>query len=109
MKIKGETGKVIQKIEPSASPVKRRGRPKKSNNTESQDESTALALPKHRGRVKKETDSDTACQPTEPDQVEGDEVEEEDWEAGALAWGLVVAGGLGVGSAGVFGAENIAR
>lgn len=37
----------------------------------------------------------------------GEEVHEEDWEAGALAWGLLVLGGLGVGSAAVFGAEII--
>jgi len=42
--------------------------------------------------------------------VEGDEIlEEDDWEAASLAWGLTVFGGLGTGCAGVFGAECISR
>jgi len=40
---------------------------------------------------------------------EGDENAEDDWEAGALAWGLIAAGGLGMGSAAIYGAEVIAR
>lgn len=40
---------------------------------------------------------------------EGDEDAPEDWEAGALAWGLITTGGLGKGSAGVYGAEIMAR
>ena len=40
---------------------------------------------------------------------EADEDVEEDWEAGALAWGLITAGGLGTGSAGVFGGKITAR
>ncbi|KAI9817508.1 MAG: hypothetical protein M1827_001118 [Pycnora praestabilis] len=40
-------------------------------------------------------------------EVEDDLTEET--EAGALAWGLVTLGGLGVGSAGVFGGEVISR
>jgi len=40
---------------------------------------------------------------------EGDEHAEEDWEVGALAWGLITAGGLGSGSSGVYGAEIMAR
>ena len=51
----------------------------------------------------------TPYQPTEGVLEEGDEDAEEDWEAGALAWGLISAGGLGVGSAAVYGAEVLAR
>jgi hypothetical protein len=40
---------------------------------------------------------------------EGDEGQEEDWESAALAWGGIVAGGLGVGSSGVYGGEVRAR
>jgi hypothetical protein len=36
-----------------------------------------------------------------------DEENEEDWEAAALAWGLSALGGLGLGSASVFGAELV--
>jgi hypothetical protein len=36
---------------------------------------------------------------------EGDENAEDDWEAGALAWGLITAGGLGMGSVAIYGAE----
>jgi len=35
----------------------------------------------------------------------GDEEKKEDWESGALAWGLSVIGGLGYATAGVLGAE----
>jgi hypothetical protein len=53
---------------------------------------------------------DDAYQPADNDQLEeGDENAEEDWEAGALAWGLTTVGGLGVGSAAIYGAEVIAR
>jgi len=40
---------------------------------------------------------------------EGDENAEEDWETGALAWGLITTGGLGMGSAAIYGAEILAR
>jgi len=53
---------------------------------------------------------DDAYQPEESEELEeGDEDAEEDWEIGAFAWGLITAGGLGAGSAGVFGAEVMAR
>lgn len=43
--------------------------------------------------------------------AEGDviPVDRLDWESAALAWGLTAFGGLGCGSAGVFGGECIAR
>jgi hypothetical protein len=53
---------------------------------------------------------DASYQPTESDQMEeGDENAEDDWETGALAWGLITAGGLGMGSAAIYGAEILAR
>ena len=55
-------------------------------------------------------DADDTYQPADNHQLEeGDENAEEDWEAGALAWGLTTAGGLGMGSAAIYGAEVIAR
>lgn len=65
--------------------------------------------PKRRGRSKKSIDLDSTYQPSQAVQSEGDEDEEEDWEAGALTWGLIALSGLGMGSAGVFGAETTAR
>lgn len=59
--------------------------------------------------------SDAAYEPTTSEAaslVEGDVLPEPgslDWEAAALIWGSIVAGGLGVGSAGVLGGECIAR
>lgn len=53
---------------------------------------------------------DESYQPTETDQLEeGDEDAEEDWDVGALAWGLITVGGLGAGSAAVYGAETMSR
>jgi hypothetical protein len=93
---------------------RRPGRPKKGDDTP--DDSSTVSVPRRRGRPSKkglvndDDPDDTAYQPTESDELEeGDEYIEEDWEAGALAWGLVTAGGLGTGSAGVFGAELMAR
>jgi len=37
----------------------------------------------------------------------GEEEGQPDWESAALAWGMTVLGGLGVGSAGVFGGEGV--
>lgn len=61
------------------------------------------------------TQHDAAYEPTASEAasvVEGDILPEAgnlDWEAAALIWGFIVAGGLGVGSAGVLGGECIAR
>lgn len=75
-----------------------------------------MSLPKRRGRPSKKALSngddadDASYQPTESDQMEeGDENVEDDWEAGALAWGLITVGGLGMGSAAIYGAEVVAR
>lgn len=49
-------------------------------------------------------------QPSQQEFVEeADEDAEEDYEIAALAWGLVSAGGLGIGSASVLGAEIVSR
>lgn len=59
--------------------------------------------------------SEAAYEPTASEAasvLEGDVLPEAgnlDWEAAALIWGFIVAGGLGVGSAGVLGGECIAR
>ncbi|KAI9166921.1 hypothetical protein HJFPF1_03036 [Paramyrothecium foliicola] len=77
---------------------------------------------RRRGRAqaaKSITDEDTASdsdyEPTPAEAAaasEGDVLPsagDDGWESAALAWGLTVLGGLGVGSAAVFGAESIAR
>lgn len=79
--------------------VRRRGRPRKVKQEEHDLE---------------EVPGDETYQPTpaqEVQAVEGDSLpaEDLDWEAAALAWGLTAAGGLGCGSAGVFGGECISR
>lgn len=80
--------------------------------------------PRGRGRPRKvkwkdqtleETDGDTAYKPSAGEvsaAVEGDVLpaeEDVDWEAAALAWVMTMVGGLGCGSAGVFGGECISR
>lgn len=103
-----EAVKAIQKAE--VKPARRRvGRPKKSETAEADDSS--VSLPTRRGRSSKKPRDvvDPSYQPHEDVLEEGDEDAEEDWEAGALAWGLISAGGLGVGSAAVYGAEVLAR
>ncbi|KAF7897019.1 hypothetical protein EAF00_005247 [Botryotinia globosa] len=78
------------KLNDTPSPIRRRGRPRKSNRS-SQD---AAYVP-------------TAT--TTTNLAEGDYDEDEDWEIAALTWGVLSATGLGVGSAGVYGAEMTAR
>lgn len=69
------------------------------------------ATSKRRGRPRRAItpESERAYQPTEVVQAEGDEEQDDDWEVGALVWGLVSMVGLGTASAGVFGAETTAR
>ncbi|CZR54521.1 uncharacterized protein PAC_04405 [Phialocephala subalpina] len=90
---------------------RRPGRPKKH-------EEPDTVAPKRRGRSAKKAieltngvdEDDANYEPTESEKSEeGDEDVEEDWEIGALAWGLLSVGGLGVGSAGVLGAEVVGR
>lgn len=82
-----------------------------SQTTKSDEPST----PRRRGRPRKIKEEDPAYEPTASeaaDIAEGDVLPgsgETGWDSTALAWGLTVLGGLGVGSAGVFGAECIAR
>ena len=75
---------------------------------------------RRRGRPRKSTSGDddgddAAYEPTASELagiVEGDALPgagEIGWESTALVWGLTTLGGLGVGSAGVFGAECVAR
>ena len=53
---------------------------------------------------------DAAYEPTErEDFEEGDEDADQDWEIGALAWGLTTVGGLGYGAASIYGGEIMAR
>ncbi|KAH7360658.1 hypothetical protein BKA65DRAFT_190203 [Rhexocercosporidium sp. MPI-PUGE-AT-0058] len=73
----------------------------------------------HRERSKRATsrtysgrsrNSDDEYTPSEYERVdEGDEDAEEDFESAALAWGLLSIGGLGTGSAAVYGAETTSR
>jgi len=100
------------KTESAQTPARRRGgRPKKADTTDNDDDSALASPTKRRTRSRKNTESeaDKAYKPDEIVREEGDEVEEVDWEVGALAWGLIAAFGLGSGSAAVFGAETTAR
>ena len=101
------------RVEPQS--TRRRGRPKKSDSLtpELLDETSTPPPTRRRHRASKKNDEDrdnAAYHPTESDQVEeGEEDADVDTEVGALAWGLITAGGLGYGSAAVFGAELMAR
>ncbi|KAE9379011.1 hypothetical protein N431DRAFT_396960 [Stipitochalara longipes BDJ] len=114
--VKEEAEKVVQKVE-AAPTTRRRGRPKGSEkSTPDLDETSTVSRLKHRGNSSRKalTNGDDANDPTyrpdESDEMEeGDENVDEDWEAGALAWGLITAGGLGMGSASIYGAEVVAR
>lgn len=80
----------------------------------------AASAPRRRGRPRKvkqdpeEEPGDGTYEPTAEEvktSAEGDSLPspEVDWEAAAVAWGLTALGGLGLGSAGVFGGECLAR
>lgn len=80
---------------------RRRGRPRK-------------VKPEPEPEEKEEVVRDGTYEPTPDVKAEvglGDVVPDDDfdWESAALAWGLTVLGGLGVGSAAVFGAECVSR
>ena len=92
-------------ILPRSSPTeakRRPGRPKKETET----------LSKTPARKSQKPEADQAYRPTENEELaamEGDEeVEDEDWEVGALVWGILTLGGLGVGTTGVLGG-NVSR
>lgn len=73
------------------------------------------AGPRRRGRPRKvKTEADETYEPTRSEVAEtevGDELLDAglEWESAAVVWGLTVLGGLGVGSAGAFGGECVAR
>ncbi|KAG8165744.1 hypothetical protein KVR01_004296 [Diaporthe batatas] len=80
----------------------------------------AAPAPRRRGRPRKvkhdpeEEPGDETYKPSAEEvrnSAEGDSLPspEVDWEAAAVAWGLTALGGLGLGSAGVFGGECLAR
>ena len=70
-------------------------------------------MPRRRGRPSKkavENHADATYKPAGGDQLEeGDEDVQEDWESATMAWGMIITGGLGAGSAGIFGADMKAR
>ncbi|KAG9242099.1 hypothetical protein BJ878DRAFT_189105 [Calycina marina] len=96
-------------VQKPKSPLKRRpGRPKK----DADNASTVPPTPgRGRGRPKKYPfPEEAAYEPSDSSSVvEGDGDAEEDMEMAAFAWGLITVGGLGAGSAGVYGAEVLAR
>lgn len=71
--------------------------------------------PRRRGRPRKvKTESDETYELTQSEVAEtevGDVLPDAglEWESAAVVWGLTVLGGLGVGSAGAFGGECVAR
>ncbi|KAL2124419.1 hypothetical protein VTJ04DRAFT_784 [Mycothermus thermophilus] len=100
---------------------RRRGRPRKVKREKEQQHEPQVEgkSPEHVELMKKEEEEDDdekdkTYHPTSVAQAEaslGDVLPEEefDWEMAALAWGLVTVGGLGLGSAAVFGAECVSR
>ncbi|KAL3424757.1 hypothetical protein PVAG01_04038 [Phlyctema vagabunda] len=73
-------------------------------------EEAASPLPKRRGRGRpKKEDMEYKPEPEELVAEGDEEAADPDWEAAALAWGLISATGLGSGSSGIFGAECVAR
>lgn len=109
----------------SPSSVRKRGRAAKAkgssaNDTSVDDEVAPSSSTRRRGRQRKvkadpeEEPGDTLYKPSPAvaaSVAEGDVIPVDglDWESAALAWGLTAFGGLGCGSAGVFGGECIAR
>ncbi|TLS31565.1 hypothetical protein PpBr36_03562 [Pyricularia pennisetigena] len=86
----------------TAPTIRRRGRPRKVKQEE----------PEPKPETEQIADPTYEPTPEEAAQVvEGDALPEEDldWEVAALAWGITAIGGLGCGSAGVYGGECISR
>ncbi|TLD31211.1 hypothetical protein PspLS_02140 [Pyricularia sp. CBS 133598] len=82
--------------------IRRRGRPRKVKQEEPEPEPGTEQI------------EDPTYEPTPEEAaqvVEGDTLPDEDldWEVAALAWGITALGGLGSGSAGVYGGECISR
>lgn len=81
--------------QPEPPTTRRRGRPRKAKQDLEEEPGDKTYVPS----------------PEEKASAEGDALpsQEVDLEAAALAWGLMAVGGLGLGSAGVFGGECLAR
>lgn len=98
----------------SQSAPKRRGRGRKAK-TEPEPEPEAAELePEIKQEGRHVSPEDKTYEPTPAVKAAarlGDVVPDGDfdWEPAALAWGLTALGGLGLGSAAVFGAESLAR
>lgn len=87
----------IKSEDTKASTSKRAGRPKKAEKRTKPNKTSA-------------DDTDSTYSPSDDDRFdEGDEGAEDNWEIGACTWGILTTTGLGVVSAGVFGAEVVAR
>lgn len=87
--------------------VRRRGRPRKVKQEEDEEQPGP-------GVDMDQLLADATYEPSPEDAahvVEGDILPDEDldWEIAALSWGITALGGLGCGSAGVFGGECISR
>ncbi|KAH8890803.1 hypothetical protein GQ53DRAFT_782113 [Thozetella sp. PMI_491] len=85
----------------ATTPAKRRGRPRKIKADPEEEER------EEPGDKPYEPNPEEKAEAVEGDILPGDDGL--DWESSSLAWGLSVLGGLGAGSAAVFGAECIAR
>ncbi|CAM1505602.1 Fc.00g112390.m01.CDS01 [Cosmosporella sp. VM-42] len=102
--------------EPGEQKVTTRAKAKALAASTNQSNAEETAGPRRRGRprkVKSEPD-DKTYEPTPSELAETDEGDELpdgglDWESAAVVWGLTALGGLGVGSAGAFGGECVAR
>lgn len=98
----------------SPEPTKETARKAITTGGQSTDSGEATS-PRRRGRprkVKEEPVDEQAYEPTPSeaaDAAEGDAFPNMGWDSTALAWGMTALGGLGVGSAGVFGGECVAR
>ena len=95
----------------SATPAKRgRGRPRKARadpEEEPGDETFSPSPALRAAIVSEQGEGDIIRHPDH--RGIGSIGDDADWESAALAWGLTTLGGLGVGSAAVFGAECVAR
>ncbi|AEO57791.1 hypothetical protein MYCTH_2304416 [Thermothelomyces thermophilus ATCC 42464] len=88
---------------------KRRGRPKKAKSEPEPEPEPGPG--QDRADLEPEEETYRPTPAARADVGLGDVVPEDDfdWEAAALTWGLTAVGGLGLGSAAVFGAECLAR
>ncbi|KAK3322142.1 hypothetical protein B0H66DRAFT_589920 [Apodospora peruviana] len=111
----------------SMSSLRRSGRSAKPRFSSVSSSTEEVQTPRRRGRLRKAAKAEPTPEP-DPEEVLGDATYEPspaveasviqgdvvpdddfDWESASLAWGLTALGGLGAGSAAVFGAECISR